>query len=50
MSYLEEKGYGINGRHYKLGSLYGYPTLFPPVGLEFLSRRSFEWNSPFSSI
>lgn len=34
--------YRINGKHYKLRSLCEYPLLFPKVGLEFSSSRSFE--------
>lgn len=42
MNYLGEKGYRINGKRHKLGSLCGYPLLFPPVGLESFSSRHFE--------
>lgn len=42
MNCLGEEGYRISGKLHKLGSLCGYPLLFPPVGLEFFSSRNFE--------
>ena len=51
MSYLGEKGYRISGKHHKLGSLCGYPLLFPPVGLESFSSRHFEcWEGRKNSL
>lgn len=46
MNYLGEKG-----KQHKLGSLCGYRLLFPPVGLEFFSRRHFEcWEGRKNSL
>lgn len=51
MNCLGENGHRISGKHHKLGSLCGYPLLFPPVGLEFFSSRNFEcWEGRKNSL